>query len=176
MVVITGLLLSFNLWAQVPPITLHVETAGTLPSLIGETRKYQITDLTLTGNLDSRDMRLIREMAGRNYEGKTTNGKLTNLNLAGANIVSYRQTIHKTKSDATDNQTCYYYYTYTSGSWTDYYYFHTEDNSITEYMFSDCNKLKTIILPTNLTSITNKSSHVQGGAFYGCTSVMLVFI
>ena len=83
MVVIGYLLLQFNLWAQdVPPITLHVEETGTQPNLIAANRKYEIIDLTLTGNLDSWDIRFIQEMAGRNYRESSTNGKLTSLYLA----------------------------------------------------------------------------------------------
>jgi hypothetical protein len=76
---INCLLLQFNLFAQdAPPITLHVEPAGTLGSLIPENKRYQITDLTLTGYLNGDDIRIIRTMA--------INQKLTILNLADANI------------------------------------------------------------------------------------------
>ena len=68
-------------YAQTPPVTIHVETAGTLPTLIAENQKYEITDLTLTGNLNGTDIRLIREMTG-------TGGKLAILNLEEANIVA----------------------------------------------------------------------------------------
>jgi len=62
LLVATALLLQFNLWAQtIPPITLEVE-AGSLKSLLGG-RVNQITDLTLTGNLNGDDIRTIRGMA-----------------------------------------------------------------------------------------------------------------
>ncbi len=139
MVVITGLLLQSNLWAQdIPPITLHVETAGTLSSLIAANRKYEITDLTLTGNLNGTDIRYIREMAGRDangsgidHYGQETNGSLANLDLSGVNIVSGGN---------------FYLQNFTN----DYY---TYDNKISDCMFNRCNKLKTIILPNSVTSI-----------------------
>ncbi|GHV10603.1 hypothetical protein FACS1894162_5150 [Bacteroidia bacterium] len=82
-----GLLLTFNLQAQT--VTIHVETAGTLPTLIAEGTKYQITDLTLTGDLNGTDIRYINEMTGHAAnEGAATNGKLAILDLSGANIVS----------------------------------------------------------------------------------------
>jgi hypothetical protein len=85
LLIITCLLLQFNLQAQdVPPITLHVERAGSLGSLIAESKKYQIRDLTLPGNLNGTDIRYIREMAGKDHVEDDTSGRLAILNLAGA--------------------------------------------------------------------------------------------
>jgi len=72
LLLLTCLFLQFNLQAQAPPITLHVATAGTLSSLIASNVKYEITDLTLTGNLNGTDIRFIREMAGMDVNGNTT--------------------------------------------------------------------------------------------------------
>lgn len=124
-VVILGLLLQFNVWAQTAHI-LHVETAGTLPALIADNEKYEITDLTLTGNLNGTDIRFIREMAGSH----ATNGKLSVLNLSGANIVS--------------GGSDYYYLI------SDIYY--TQNNSISDCMFDGC-QLTNIILPNSVTKI-----------------------
>ena len=54
--------------------TIHVATAGTLPNLISANEKYQIEELTLTGELNGTDFKLIRDMAGvsfyfKNYQG-----------------------------------------------------------------------------------------------------------
>ena len=72
----------------VPPLTIKVETAGTLSSLIPLSEKYQITNLTLTGFLNGTDIRFIREMAGKDVQGVGTTGKLSILDLSGANIVA----------------------------------------------------------------------------------------
>ena len=48
-------------------INIHVETAGTLPKLIPECDKYEITELTVAGNLDDSDMGFIKEMAKKCY-------------------------------------------------------------------------------------------------------------
>ncbi len=180
MVVITGLLLHFNLWAQTPPITLHVETAGTLSSMTVANRKYEITDLTLTGNLDSRDIRFIREMAGCSYAGiealigyvallEKTDGKLANLNLTGASIVKYRESLYRTYINDSEDKTCYFRQRVSEGYSYRYNYFHTSDNDISSYMFSGCTSLKSIILPKNSTSI----GHC---AFLGCTNLTNITI
>ena len=146
-----SLLLQFSLQAaDAPPITLHVEEAGTLSSLIPSNKKFEITNLTLTGNLDSRDIRYIREMA-----------YLSTLNLMGANIVSYRHTITNSSSSSSfDANTCYY----SQNLYSSYYYYHTERNSISGYMFYNCTRLTSVTIPNNVTSIGYS-------AFEGCTAL-----
>ena len=68
--------------------TIHVAKAGTLPDMISESEKYQIKELTLTGELNGTDFRLLRDMAGNNYLGEMTNGKLEKLDISNAQIVS----------------------------------------------------------------------------------------
>jgi hypothetical protein len=164
--VIICLLLQFHLQAQV---TIHVATAGTLPSLIAEADKYQITELTLTGDLNGTDIKYIREMAGSDVYGRDTSGKLAILNLADANIVS-----------GGDNY-CYYSS-----------YYSTENNSISSYMFYHCTKLTSVILPNSVTSmrdaifylclhltsitIPNGVTSIGDEAFRGCTSLTSITI
>ena len=45
-------------------ITINLDKAGTLQDKIGETKKYKITNLKIVGEINGRDLRLIREMAG----------------------------------------------------------------------------------------------------------------
>jgi hypothetical protein len=68
--------------------TINVETAGTLPTLISDEEKYTIEELTLTGELNGTDFRLLRDMAGNNYLGNLTNGKLKVLDLSGTVVKS----------------------------------------------------------------------------------------
>ena len=166
MLVIICLLLHFNLLAQTPPITIHVEEAGTLPTLVPENEKYEITDLILTGNLNGTDIRFIREMAGNDFMGRTTNGKLTNLDLSGVNIVN--------------------------GGNNYYNQFYTIANQISPSMFFACGALKTIILPnsvttigwrafdrcTGLTGITipNSVTVIENNVFMGCSGLTNVTI
>ena len=59
-------------------ITIQLEKAGTLPDKIGSRRKYKITNLKIIGEINGTDLRMIREMAGRN---------LSVLDLSNAKIV-----------------------------------------------------------------------------------------
>ena len=68
--------------------TVNVAVAGTLQNYISESEKYSIEELTITGQLNGTDFRLIRDMAGCNYLGELTDGKLKRLDLSGATIVA----------------------------------------------------------------------------------------
>ena len=68
-------------------ITIKLEEAGTLPSKIGDTKKYKITNLKIMGEINGTDLCFIREMAGSDREGWRTEGKLATLDLSGAKIV-----------------------------------------------------------------------------------------
>ncbi|MDE6794902.1 MAG: leucine-rich repeat protein, partial [Muribaculaceae bacterium] len=110
-----------------PQITLNVENAGTLPSMIAENRKYQIKNLRLIGCLNGTDIKFIREMAGSDNNGNATSGILETLDISGCSIVS--------------------------GGSSYYRSYYTTRNSISEFMFYNCKKLITLLLPENITSI-----------------------
>lgn len=55
-------------------ITVTLDKAGTLPNKIGSTKKFQITNLKIIGEINGTDWRMIREMAGRNFWGDVTDG------------------------------------------------------------------------------------------------------
>jgi len=146
---------------EIPPTTINVTTAGTLPYLIAESKKYMITDLTLTGNLNGSDIGCIRAMAG--YENGTF-GELSKLDLSDANIV-------KGGDFSAHDDLCY----------------SNEDNVIPMFMFYKLSNLTSIILPksitsvkeyafqecTGLTSITipDKISSIGAFAFSGCSGL-----
>lgn len=65
--------------------TINVETAGGLSAKLSD--PLTITDLTITGQLNGTDFRLLRAMAGNDYTGHPTEGKLQKLDLSGATIV-----------------------------------------------------------------------------------------
>ena len=121
---------------------IHVETAGTLPSLIKEDEKYKITSLILTGNLNGTDIRSIREMAGGDVYGNETSGNLSVLDLSGANIVNGGG----------------YYFNFNGNQ------YYTGDNGFRDYTFSGCIKLTVITIPNNITTIGL-------GTFHGCVNL-----
>ena len=61
-------------------ITIKLDKAGTLPDRIGSSKKYKITNLKIIGEINGTDLRMIREMAGRDYRGYSTEGKLSVIN------------------------------------------------------------------------------------------------
>lgn len=64
-----------------------VGKAGQLTALIGD-GKYNYTSISLAGPLDGDDLRLLRDMVGRDDEDHVTNGKLVDIDLSGARIVA----------------------------------------------------------------------------------------
>ena len=108
-------------------ITIKLDKAGTLPDKIGSSKTYKITNLKIVGEINGTDWRLIREMAGRNYDGNRTNGKLSVLDLSEAKIVS-------------GGDRYYSYYTH-------------HNDSIGKYAFYMCSGLTSITLPSGVTSI-----------------------
>ena len=146
-------------------ITIKLEEAGTLPSKIGDTKKYKITNLKIMGEINGTDLRFIRKMAGCNEEGRRTEGELATLDLSGSKIVK--------------GGDIYFY--------SSYFYCYTSDDVIGAYAFYGCSSLTSLTLPSNvtkigesafegcsgLTSLTLPSSVTEIGAyaFYGCSSL-----
>ena len=144
-------------------ITIKLEEAGTLPSKIGDTKKYKITNLKIMGEINGTDLCFIREMAGSDREGWRTEGKLATLDLSGAKIVRGGGIYYNSVN-------CY-----------------TSDDVIGNYAFSDCSGLISLILPSSvteigesafegcirLTSLTLPSSvtSIGSSAFEGCRSL-----
>ena len=122
-------------------ITIKLEKAGTLPDKIGSTKKFQITNLKIIGEINGTDLRMIREMAGKNVRGNDTDGMLSVLDLSDAKIV--------------EGGNSYY-----NGS---HYYF-TSNDKIGNYAFYGCSVLTSLTLPSGLTEIGE-------GAFAACSGL-----
>lgn len=163
--------------------TINVETAGALPSLISEEEKYTIEELTLTGNLNGTDFRLLRDMAGNNYQGEITEGKLKILDLSGARIVEGGDPyIEASSIKTTVGATMFPIY----GS-----KYSTSTDVITYYMFAGCN-FQSINLPAAITSIhfcafaycvnlesisiPDKVTYLETSAFEGCRKLASIWI
>ena len=69
-------------------ITLKLDEAGTLPDKISANEKNLITNLKIVGKINGTDLKFIREMAGRDFNGEKTDGKLSILDLSEAKIVA----------------------------------------------------------------------------------------
>ena len=111
-------------------ITIKLDEAGTLPDKIGSTKKKQITNLKIIGEINGTDLRMIREMAGNDAWGDKTNGMLSVLDLSDAKIVEGGD---------------YYYY-------IGYHYF-TSNDKIGDYAFYGCSGLTSLTLPSGVTKI-----------------------
>ena len=117
-------------------ITIELEKAGTLPDRIGSSRKYTITNLKIIGEINGTDLKMIREMAGRDYRGNSTYGKLSVLDLSEAKIV--------------EGGACYYYENRNNG-------YYTSNDVIGDYAFEDCSGLTSLTLPAGITSIGERA-------------------
>ena len=145
--------------------TIHVAVAGTLSDYISEDEKYQIEELTLTGELNGTDIRFIRNMSGIDYDSKyhgftgpfyyfniSTPGVLKILDISDANIVSGGG----------------YYYAETPYDPDLELEYGTGDNIISGYMFYKCG-LTSIRIPNTVTSIANEAF----GQCSGLTSIII---
>ena len=120
-------------------VTLELDEAGTLPNKIAVSRKNLITNLKIVGKINGTDLKFIREMAGRDFNGGKTDGKLSILDLSEAKIVA--------GGDA--------YVRY-----GDNYY--TSNDKLGDWAFSGCSGLTSLTIPSGVTSIGDK-------AFKGCS-------
>ena len=122
-------------------ITIKLEKAGTLPDKIGSTKKKQITNLKIIGEINGTDLRMIREMAGKDVRDNDTDGMLSVLDLSDAKIVEGGD----------------YYFIYHS-------YYSTSNDKIGDYTFHGCSVLTSLTLPSGLTEIGE-------GAFAACSGL-----
>ena len=120
-------------------VTIKLDEAGTLPYKISANEKNLITNLKIVGKINGTDLKFIREMAGRDFNGEKTDGKLSILDLSEAKIVA--------GGDA--------YVRY-----GDNYY--TSNDKLGDWAFYGCSGLTSLTLPSGVTSIGNK-------AFRGCS-------
>ena len=111
--------------------TINLTKAGTLAESIPADMREKIGELTLTGDINGSDFRVIREMAGCDYAGKFTQGGLSMLDIKGARIVSGGEAYLK------------------DGQLT------TTNDNLPERVFYGCNSLRRIILPDGLKTISD---------------------
>ncbi len=122
---------------------VYVDKAGNLSSLLTDEEKDDLTHLIVMGELNNDDIRVLRYMAGVDEYGGLTVGSLEVLDMGKARIVS-------------GGENGYYY--------RDNYWRVVGDNYFGELIFSSCNSLKKVVLPSSLTGLGYY-------AFYGCTNL-----
>lgn len=130
-------------------ITLH--QAGTLSDSIASNERDFIVSLTLSGPINSDDLRLIREMAGADLYGNKTEGCLQTLDCSGAEFQEGGSPFFIYQSDNGD-EPCI-----------------VKGNTVPRYAFGYCVRLKHVVLPSAVTTISS-----QG--FYHCDSLLSVQI
>ena len=127
-------------------ITIKLDKAGTLPDKIGSTKKKQITNLKIIGEINGTDWCFIREMAGCDYNCEKTGGKLSMLDLSDAKIVKGGLP----------------YIKYNGGVYT-------SNDKLGYAAFSDCSGLTSLTIPSSVTSIGEY-------AFYGCSGLTSIYV
>lgn len=156
-------LLTTLLTAQVSK-TIDVPTTGMLSSLLTMDEKWSITSLTLTGCIDSRDVKCLRDEV-RN---------LSILDLSSVTIKEYNGNngtssyITSYPANTLPNQS---FWSSGTGAKTSLItvYLPNNLNIISSFAFSDCIGLKSITIPNSVTSI-------ESNAFSGCDGLTSIII
>ena len=156
------------------PVSIHVQTAGTLHNMLDCFRRYRIQNLKVTGNINDADIHTIRKMSGYIDPGAYMryDGRLQHLDLSGATIVT----------DDWDFATC----RLTSVALP------TGLTAIPNQAFAECNELESAPIPQGVTSIGGDAfgnchklasitqpaglTNLQSGAFFGCGSLTSIVI
>ena len=124
-----------------------LDKAGDLSKKIKDTEKFTITSLIVSGSINSDDVRFLREMAGRDIDGKETDGKLSSLDLSDAKIVMGGSNYYKVKRGLSIK------------------YYNIKENDVVDlYMFYNCRSLTSLKLPKTVKKI-------EQNAFYNCQSL-----
>lgn len=155
---------------------IHVEEAGTLPALLGDDYE-QITDLTLTGELNGTDFKFLRDNSFWN--------RLQKLNLTDARIVAGGERYYTGMPNYLQSDTLSYCLLW--GYQFVELQLPSTIKAIGMQSLGGCSNLKSIVIPESVTSIgdyafsacydlesVNIPQHlveIGAGVFYQCTSL-----
>ena len=145
-------------------ITIKLDKAGTLPDKIGSTKKKQITNLKIIGEINGTDWCFIREMAGCDYNCEKTGGKLSMLDLSDAKIVKGGLPYIKYNGGVYTSNDKLGYAAFSDCSGLTSLTIPSSVTSIGEYAFDGCSGLTSLTIPSSVTSI-------GGSAFFGCSGL-----
>lgn len=133
--------------------TIHVAVAGTLHDYISDDEKYNIEELSLSGELNGADFCLLREMTGNDTDGYETEGRLRVLDLSQTKLVA---------SDVKFMESTYCVWDYRVSASTGISNKTINDPSeFPGYSFCGCISLISITFPKDITAIGDY-------AFEGC--------
>ena len=127
-------------------ITIKLDKAGTLPNRISSSKKYLITNLKIVGEVNGKDLCLIRKMAGCDAGLEKTDGKLSILDLSDAKIVKSNDS-----------------YVW-DGGWQQ-----GSNDELGNSVFKGCSVLTSVTIPSSVTSIGL-------WAFEGCSGLTSLII
>ena len=150
-------------------ITIKLDEAGTLPNKIGSTKKYQITNLKIIGEINGTDLRMIREMAGCDYNCEKTGGKLSMLDLSDAKIVKGGLPYIKYLGGVYTSNDKLGYAAFSDCSGLTSLTIPSSVTSIGESAFRGCSGLTSLTIPSSVTSI-------GWGAFCGCSGLTSIYV
>mgnify|MGYP003084382257 FL=1 len=119
---------------------------GEVASLIPEANRYNTKALTVAGPINGEDLKLVREMCGRDFSGAESEGVTATLDLSKALI----------KQESGKN-----YFNEKVGFYSRYYG-PSADNEIGVRLFYRCEPLKKVILPENTTVISGYAFQYSG--------------
>lgn len=173
-------------------IHVHVEKAGTLSSMIAESKKYQITNLTVTGTINNIDIGFLNGMAGQFTEGRLAKLDMTKCEIESTSRLGFGycqalETILLPQKSTKLAESAFSHCTNIRSitipnsvlSITSYCFdgctslqniiLSNSLNSISEFAFKDCSKLTSITIPSNVKSIGN-------GIFKGCANLQEIYV
>jgi len=137
-----------SLQAQVPK-TVALTTAGTLSSTLTADELSTVTNLTLTGNIDARDFKTMRDLMPM----------LAEIDLSGVSVVAY----NGTEGTSIQNNTIYAAnaipeYALSNGQWpgktsVTSFVFPANTTIVNQYAFDNCSNLIGVNIPATVTSI-----------------------
>jgi len=142
--------------------TINVETAGSLSTILTEDEKSTITDLTVSGTIDARDIKCMRDQIAN----------LTNIDLSTANIVAFEgiATSSAYYSYAANQMPRLSFYNGVSSKAKETLVSVILPNSLTTiepYAFRLCKNIKSIYIGNSITTIGTE-------AFEGCYGLTTV--
>ena len=148
-------------------VVVELDEPGTLSKKIGVSKKYKVTNLKLVGDFNGTDLKLLRDMAGRNINGKSTSGQLSILDLSETNIVRGGDAYYSDKWSYTTKNDAMYDFSFKGCDVLTSINLPVSIKTIGTSVFRDCSNLVKVTIPSKVGSIGES-------AFENCTSLISI--